>query len=49
MAPIPFRGKPAHSNMIPLVAKTIAEVKQLPLESVCEQTTQNCVRLYRLS
>lgn len=44
MAPIPFRGKPAHPGHIPFIAAKIAEVKSLPIKEVfdlCRENTRN--------
>jgi TatD DNase family protein len=46
MAPIPYRGLVAHSGMIPLVAKKIAEIKSLSIENVMKTTFENAKKLY---
>eukprot|EP01118_Nematostelium_gracile_P013368 TRINITY_DN5033_c0_g1_i1.p1 TRINITY_DN5033_c0_g1~~TRINITY_DN5033_c0_g1_i1.p1 ORF type:complete len:286 (-),score=75.87 TRINITY_DN5033_c0_g1_i1:2-859(-) len=47
MAPVPFRGQTAHPGMIPLVAKTIANEKNIDVEQVLKQTTENAKRMYK--
>jgi len=46
MAPVPLRGKTAHSGMIPLVAQKIAEVKKCSAEEVLKQTLLNARKMY---
>ncbi len=46
LAPVPHRGKRNESAYVVEVAKKIAEIKQLPLEAVAEQTTQNAKALF---
>ena len=45
MAPIPFRGKPCHSGLIPFIAQKLAEIKDVPIEELyrhCRENTRNC-------
>lgn len=46
LAPIPHRGKPAHSGHIPFIADKIAELKGVPVESVYQQARKNTSRIY---
>lgn len=48
LAPVPYRGKRNESAFVVEVAKKIAEIKQIPLEQVAEQTTANARDLFRL-
>ncbi|BFU22542.1 hydrolase TatD family protein [Entamoeba histolytica HM-3:IMSS] len=48
MAPVPFRGKPCHSGMIPWIIKEIARVKEVDEEVVYKQTTQNAQRMFSI-
>ncbi|MDQ2994902.1 MAG: TatD family hydrolase [Pseudomonadota bacterium] len=41
LAPLPFRGKPNQPAYVRYVAEKIAELKNITLEEVAEQTTQN--------
>jgi len=46
LAPVPYRGKRNEPAYVPLVAKKLAEVKDLPPERVMEITTENALRLF---
>lgn len=46
LAPHPHRGQRNEPSYIPLIAAKIAELKQIPLESVEQQTAQNAERLF---
>lgn len=46
MTPHPHRGKRNESSYIPLVARTVAEVKGLSLEEVAAATTANADRIF---
>lgn len=48
MAPEPHRGRRCDSRLVPLVARKIAEIKELPLELVETATTENAKRLFRI-
>ena len=41
LAPMPYRGKTNHPEYLMLIAKKIAEIKNISLEEVVEVTTQN--------
>ena len=46
LAPMPFRGKTNSPAWVPYVAKCLAEVKDLPVETVAHQTTDNFMQLF---
>jgi len=46
LAPVPFRGKRNESSYIKLIAKKVAEIKDVPTDSVAEITTQNAKKLF---
>ena len=46
LAPVPHRGKENTPCLLPFVAKAVADIKSLSLESVVEQTTQNAKKLF---
>ncbi len=48
MAPVPFRGKRNEPAYVRLVAESVAELKEIPLEKVIEQTGQNAKTLFHL-
>lgn len=48
LAPVPFRGKRNSSLNLPLIAKAIAEIKNMDVEKVVEITAENTRKLYRL-
>ncbi len=48
LTPTPFRGKRNQPAYIPLIAKKLAEVKQLPLEEIAKITTQTAKELFNL-
>jgi TatD DNase family protein len=41
LAPLPYRGKPNQPAYVIHVAEKIAELKDIPLKQVVDQTTQN--------
>ncbi len=45
LAPVPHRGKRNEVAYIEIVAKRIAELKQIPFEEVVQQTTKNALSL----
>ena len=49
LTPHPYRGKRNESAYIPLIAKKIAEVKNMPLHEVANITTLNAHTLFRRS
>ena len=48
LTPVPFRGKPNGPQYVPYVAQKIAELKQIDVETVAYETTQNFKRLFKL-
>lgn len=46
LTPTPYRGKPNYPKHTRQVAEFIAELRQIPLESVAEHTTGNFFRLF---
>jgi TatD DNase family protein len=46
LAPVPHRGKVNDPSRVPLVAKQIAELRGLPLETIAEHTSRNFDRLF---
>ncbi len=48
LSPAPFRGKPNEPARTRLVAKKLAEIHGVPLETVIKQTRKNTVELFRL-
>lgn len=48
LTPAPHRGKRNHPLYVKYVAERIAELKGVPVEQVCAQTTHNAKRLFKL-
>ena len=46
LAPVPFRGKTNTPALVPHVAAKLAEVKNLPVETIAEATSGNFERLF---
>jgi len=47
LAPVPFRGKRNESAYIKLIAKKIAEIKNITVDEVAEITTHNANKLFK--
>ncbi|PSR05505.1 MAG: hydrolase TatD, partial [Bacteroidetes bacterium SW_10_40_5] len=47
LAPVPYRGKRNESSYTVHVAKKLAEIKDIKLEEVSEQTTQNAKTIFK--
>lgn len=47
LAPVPFRGKTNHPALVRHTAQYIADLKQIPLTELAEQTTQNFFTLFK--
>jgi TatD DNase family protein len=48
MAPVPHRGKVCHSGHIPLIARKIAALKDVPLEELYTSAARNAARIYNV-
>jgi TatD DNase family protein len=48
LTPVPHRGKRNEPAYVRLVAETVARVKDLPVEEIARQTTQNVKDLFRI-
>ncbi len=46
LAPHPHRGKMNHPALVVLVAEALSRIKDIPLESVAEKTTENAMKLF---
>ena len=46
LAPVPFRGKRNEPAYLVEIAKKLAEIYQIPVESIAEITTQNALNLF---
>lgn len=49
LAPVPYRGKTNTPALVPFVARKLAELKAIDVESVAEATTGNFERLFKTS
>jgi TatD DNase family protein len=47
LAPVPFRGKTNTPSLVYWVAKTVSDIKQIPVEEVMQITYQNHQRLFK--
>lgn len=48
LTPVPFRGKRNESSYIPLIAKKIAEIKEISMEEVSNITDENVKTLFNI-
>ncbi|MFA6923195.1 MAG: TatD family hydrolase [Bacteroidales bacterium] len=48
LAPVPHRGKRNESAYIPLIAEKIAEIKNIMVEEVAENTTKTAGKIFRI-
>lgn len=48
LPPVPHRGQRNESSYIPLIARKLAEVKEVTVAEVARQTTENALRLFGL-
>ena len=46
LAPTPYRGKINEPAYIPLIAKSLAEIKSIPLDTIASQTSNNAAHLF---
>lgn len=49
LAPVPFRGKMNEPGLVRHVAEFLATLKQVPLETVAQQTTNNFFNLFKIA
>ena len=49
LPPVPYRGQRNEPSYIPVIAQKIAEIKNVPLETVAEITTSNALRLFGIA
>lgn len=49
LAPVPYRGKRNESAYLIKVAEKLAEIYDIPIESVAYQTTENALKVFKLS
>ncbi len=47
LAPVPHRGTPNESSYIPLIAQTVADVFQVSVNDVADQTTETARRIFK--
>ena len=47
-SPVEYRGRPSEPGDLPLVARALAELKDVSLEEVVEATTRNAERLFNI-
>ena len=47
LAPVPYRGKTNSPAYVPFVARQLAELRQVPLDAIAQQTSANFERLFR--
>lgn len=48
LAPHPYRGKENKPSLLPIIAKTISEIKSMPVEEIAYNTTNNGKKLFKL-
>lgn len=48
LTPVPFRGKRNESSYLKFIVQKIAEIKNVSIEEVAEQTTKNAEKVFRL-
>lgn len=49
LAPHPNRGKRNEPAYVKLVAEKIAELREMPFEELCDQTTKNALKLFKIN
>jgi TatD DNase family protein len=47
LAPVPYRGKTNNPSYVPYVAKQLADIKGVPVETIAEATSANFERLFK--
>ena len=48
LAPMPFRGQINLPHYLMHTAQTLAQIKNLPLPTIIQQTTQNALQIFRI-
>lgn len=48
LAPVPFRGKRNECSYIPYIAQKLADIKEVPVDSIAQITTANAEKLFGL-
>jgi len=48
LSPMPYRGKPNEPARVRFVGEKIAELKNMPVETVAEATTENALKVFKL-
>ena len=46
LSPVPYRGKRNESSYIPFIAEKVAEIKNMTIQEVAQQTTQNANKIF---
>jgi TatD DNase family protein len=49
LAPVPWRGKRNEPGYLPYTAEKVAELKNISIEKVAEQTSKNVMKLFNLT
>ena len=49
LAPVPYRGQQNSSKYIPIIAEKVADILNVSLEKVADQTTLNACNLFDLN
>ncbi len=47
LPPVPFRGKRNESSYLKYIAQKLAEIKEMPVEEVADQTTKNAEAIFK--
>jgi len=48
LPPVPFRGKRNESQYVKIIASKVAEIMNLPIETIAEKTTENAFDLFKI-
>lgn len=48
LAPVPHRGKPNESSYIPLIAQKLADIFNVPLQTIADQTTETAQKIFNI-
>ena len=49
ITPVPHKGKTNEPAYVPLIAQNIADIKELPIDTVAQSTTQTALHLFNLN